>query len=486
MAVRITDLYRHMEGDGIALYAFCRQGASRDTAVKEGVKEWLPDLHDVTRKSLRPDKIVYVPDGTFTEDGKPNYVTDTQPKSRAPLALQKYIINQKAGFSRGNGVILKSNLDDSKLYDQVYRNWYDNKTDFHLTEIFRRIMAETQCAVIFYGDKEDGESVEDFRFRFKIVSPLLGDKLEPIYDEDTDDLIAFGREYKRGKKTRYDLYVINEQKKVEIRRFEDGKPRMTIGTVSMVDINGVMQDVEGEVYDIIQTPYTKLPVILGEQDLPECYDTRDLIAEFEKSFNDFLDQMGYSADPILFGKGTTMDLPSKSQAGKYMEGSADSDLKFVTPENATESRNLQFKMLREFIMTLNGSIWLDLETMKNLGATSGAALERYLLTAYMEATGKQQGYLGIFVQRMMNWMLHEWRSLMGGIDKGLRIDVVFDKYSLRDKEEDTELAMKANGGKPVVDHATSIAMAGLVDDVDKTKALIDKETATPEPEPVTE
>src|SRR5690606_24250262 len=112
---------------------------------------------------------------------------------------------------------------------------------------------------------------------------------------------------------------------------------------------------------------------------------------------------------------------------------------------------------------------LDIDTMKNLGATSGAALERYLLVAYMEATGKQQGYLGMFVQRMVNWMLHEWRTLMGGVDKDLRIDATFDKYSLSDREEDTELAMKANGGNPFADHATSIAMAGLVDDVDKTK-----------------
>lgn len=485
MAVLLSRMYELMGGDGVALYSYCRQNANRDASVKAGIKEWVPSLHRITRKDLRPDKPVYVPNGTFKEDGTPNYSIKMEIKARAPIAIQKYIINQKAGFARGNGVILKPSKEDSDLFQRVYRNWYDNKTDFHLTEIFRRIMAETQCAVIFYTNDER-DSVDDFRFKFKIVSPLLGDKLEPIYDEDTDDLVAFGREYKRGDKTRYDLYLINEQGNVEIRRYENGKPRLIPVTVQMPDINGNIVDVEDIGYDVIEQPYTKLPIVLGEQDLPECFDTKELIDEFEKGFNDFLDQMGYSADPILFGKGATLDLPAKSQAGKYIEGSADSDLKFVTPENATESRELQFKYLREFIMTLNQAVWLDIDTMKNLGATSGAALERYLLVAYMEATGKQQGYLGMFVQRMVNWMLHEWRTLMGGADKDLRIDATFDKYSLRDREEDTELAMKANGGKPVVDHATSIAMAGLVDDVDKTKVLIDAETTAPEPEPVTE
>lgn len=479
MAVLLSRMYELMGGDGVALYSYCRQNANRDASVKAGIKEWVPSLHRITRKDLRPDKPVYVPNGTFKEDGTPNYSIKMETKARAPLAIQKYIINQKAGFARGNGVILKPSEEDSDLFQRVYRNWYDNKTDFHLTEIFRRIMAETQCAVIFYTNDER-DSVDDFRFKFKIVSPLLGDKLEPIYDEDTDDLVAFGREYKRGDKTRYDLYLINEQRNVEIRRYENGKPRLVPITVQMPDINGVMVDVEDIGYDVIEQPYTKLPIVLGEQDLPECFDTKELIDEFEKGFNDFLDQMGYSADPILFAKGSTLDLPAKSQAGKYIESpDGQADLKFVTPDNATESREMQFKYLREFIMTLNQAVWLDIDTMKNLGATSGAALERYLLVAYMEATGKQQGYLGMFVQRMVNWMLHEWRALMDGVDKDLRIDATFDKYSLRDREEDTELAMKANGGKPVVDHATSISMAGLVDDVNKTKALIDAEQPTP-------
>src|SRR5690606_29550388 len=120
---------------------------------------------------------------------------------------------------------------------------------------------------------------------------------------------------------------------------------------------------------------------------------------------------------------------AKGNAGKYMEGSADSDLKYVADETPVDGRAFQFRLMQKYIFGLNRSVFLDLETMKDLGDISGAALDRYLMDAYMEATNKQKGYLGIGVQRMVNWLLHTWRELAGG-DKMLRIYVQFNKYSI--------------------------------------------------------
>lgn len=462
-----------MGGDGADLYSACRSAANRDVAIVEGVQQFIADKHTVANKQKRPDKTIIVPDGLPDPvTGAVKYRGDFARVSRAPIAIQRYIISQKASFARGNGVTLKPSEPDTVTYGHVARNWEENKIDFILKEIGERQMGETQCAVIFYG-KQEADTLDDFRFRHKIVSPILGDKLEPIFDEDTGDMIAFGREYKRGEEVRYDLYVINEAGLVEIRRFVNGKPRMVMGSIWLPDMSGVMQEIPGEVEEVIQTPYTKLPISYFSQDLPECHDTRALIEEFEWGFNDFLTQMGYSADPILFGKGTALDMPAKGNAGKFITTSdPDGDLKFVTPENATESRDLQFTLLRDFIFTLNRSVWLSLETMKQLGAaTSGAALERYLIDAYMEATDKQQGSWGMGVQRMVNWLTHEWKALTG-VDKDLRINAVFSRYSMQDESERVGLAMKANGGLPVVDHQTSIGMAGLSDDAGATMQAI--------------
>src|SRR5690606_19002938 len=128
--------------------------------------------------------------------------------------------------------------------------------------------------------------------------------------------------------------------------------------------------------------------------------------------------------------------------------------------------------------TLNRSVKLDLDTMKELGDVSGAALERYLLEVYLEATDRQQGPYGIGVQRMVNFMLTVWKYIEG-TDEDLTIDVEFQRFSVTDVAERVALAMKSNGNKPVVDHETSIAIAGLVDDPAAALRKINEENAPP-------
>jgi len=463
--MQISALFRLMGGDGLELYSEVRS-ISRSQQVARAMKQYNPKLHDVASPAKRPSKTVFKPNGQKNPvTGEDILVEDTEPVSRIPVAFQNYIIKQKATFASGNGVHLKPSKEGSKLFDYISTNWYDNKTDYHIYDIFRQVMAYTEAAVIFYGER-GAERFEDFRYKFKVVSPEKGDTLDPVFDDDTDDMIAFGREYTLtidGKDvTRYDLYVTNEQGFVEIRRYENGAPLLSFS------------DEHGEPTYIFRTPYTKLPVVYWSQEAPECDITSEMIYEFEWAFSDFCTQMGYSADPILFGKGSVLNLPAKGSPGKFIEGSADSELKFVTPDNATESRELQFRMLRDFIFGLNRAVYLDIETMKALGDVSGVALKYYLVDAYMEATSKQNGYLGMGVQRMVNWMLHEWKELTG-LDKDLRIYAEFSLYEIDDAMSKVELAMRANGGLPVMTHASSITYAGLEEDSVSALETINKQ-----------
>lgn len=452
--MRIQALFRLMADDGQELYGQIR-GESKPQQIRRGAAAYNPKLHSILDKGKRPDKTVFKPNGQKDpKTGEDILVEDTEPVSRIPVAFENYIIKQKATFTAGGGVTLKPSKEGSQLFKYIEQNWYDNKTDFALEGIFRQVMAYTQAAVIFYGER-GAERFEDFRYKFKIVGPENGDVLEPIFDDDSGDMIAFGREYTLtidGKDvTRYDLYVTNEQGFVEIRRYENGEPLLSFS------------DELGEPTYIFRTPYTKLPVVYWSQDAPECDITSEMVEEFEIALSDFVTTQYYSSDPILFGKGTVLNLPAKGSPGKFIEGSADSELKFVTPDNATESRELQFRMLRDFIFGLNRAVYLDIETMKALGDVSGVALKYYLIDAYMEATSKQKGYLGMGVQRMVNWMLHEWKELTG-LDKDLRVYAEFSQYEVDDEMSKVELAMKANGGLPVMTHASSITYAGLEED----------------------
>lgn len=448
--MHISAIYRLMGGDGSELYTGLRELSSRQKT-NIARRQYNQRLHKITDPIHRPDKIIFVPNGQKDPvTGKDILVMDTSPVTRIPVGFEKYIISQKATFAAGSGVLLKPSVPDTELFERVSRNWYDNKTDYLLIDIFRQVMAYTEAAVIFYGDR-GAESFDDWRYKMKVISAETGDVLEPFFDED-DDLIAFGREYEVDGKTRYDFYVIGESGFVEIRRFENGLLASAFGT-------------EEEPSEVFVTKYTKLPIVYWSQRMPECDITSEMREEFEEAFNQFCTQMGYSAESILFGKGDTMSMPAKGVAGKYMEGTGDNaDLKYVSDTAQHEPREFQFKVMQKFIFGLNRSVFMDFDTMRELGGDiSGVALKRYLMDAYMEATNKQKGYLGMGVQRMANWLLHTWRELAGG-DSGLRIYTEFEQYSLESEEDRIDRAMKANGGLPVVTHQTSIEMAALEED----------------------
>lgn len=474
--ITMSKIYDLMGGDGVDLYNFMRGNYDRGAMIAEGVNQYNPDFHSVANPKLRPDKKTFVPTGEKNEDGSDQITVEWSKVSRAPIALQKYIINQKASFTYGNGVELKPNDEDSRLFDAVYNNWEEAKLDFILTDIARLMMAETQVAVIFFGER-GAESIDDFYFKYKLCYPSAGDTLEPFFDDDTGDFYAFGRGYERGSDEYYDLYIINQDGFVEIRRYKNGVPRLVEVEVVTAGIDGELITSTDLVDEVIVTPYTKLPVIYGEQPVPECHDSRELIRELEWAFNDFLTQMGYTGDPILFLKGMTMDLPARGQQGKVIENpTGDGDAYYLESKTAHDARQMAFDMLMKFIGIVNRTVFMDADTLTKLSLESGEALERMLVDVYADAEDRQRGRWGLFVQRMINWLLHEHRSLRDGLDPELKIKAVFSQKTFRAESERIELAMKANGGKPVVTHETSVAMAGLEDDVQRATDEIQNET----------
>lgn len=242
----------------------------------------------------------------------------------------------------------------------------------------------------------------------------------------------------------------------------------------LVDVFDDEGKVIGQANEIIQTPYTKLPVIYGEQLLPECWDTRHLIREFENQFNDFLTQIGYSGDPILaITADTSNKLPDFAQQGKalLLTGQG-AKAEFITPENATDSRTLAFDKSEKFIFGLNRAVMLDAKTMQELRADSGEAIRRMLTDVYSEAEDKQNGYLGKFVQRWINWMVHEWRSLLDGADKDLRVNARFIPKTFSGEKERIEIAKLAEG---LATLETRVSMAGLEDNVQQAVETIKQE-----------
>lgn len=451
---RMSAIYAQSGGDGVEVEAYPlskilgKNASNIKARAIEALKNLNPQEHKVTNTNYRPDRQVFKPSGLKDPiTGVDIMTTDFEPVAKVPIRVQKYIISQKASFARGNGVTLKPSDENSEVFKRVYDNWYANKTDFYLKEIAEKYLGETQVGVIFFNDFEGSDkNLNKYRIRHKIVSPSKGDFLYPVYDPNTEKLVSVCREYEMGEETVYDMYIAPEGpgQKVKLRTYTS---------------------LDDTAYTETELNFSKLNVIVFEKDEAECEDTQEAIEMLEKSFSDFLDQVEYSGDPILFGKGKTLDMPAKGTSGKYIEGSEDSDLKFVTPDdNSTEPRELAFDKLEKYIFSLNRAAVLDLDVMKNLSDVSGAALDRYLTDVYMEAEDNQRGYFGLGVQRMVNFMLQTWKDRMLAPDDETTIDVEFKRFKVDDLREKVETILLANGNKPVIDHMQSISAVGLADD----------------------
>lgn len=451
--MHISAIYQLMGGDGgdtpsKELYQKVR-GRARRTDIARASEQYDYRKHKVASIAHRPPKTVFKPSGDKDPvTGEDILKKDYEHPTRAPLSIQQYIITQKASFAAGNGVRLRPSDENSQIFKDVHRNWHENKSDFYLRTIAKRLMGDTQVAVIFYGDADKDATLDDFKFKFIVVSPSEdGSLLEPVFDEYRR-LTAIGREYKDGDtgKQIYDLYIDRdpdvEGSRPVLLRYRDG----------------------GNNAEKIELPFVRMPVVYWEQERPECDSTEVLIEEWETSFSDFLTQMGYTADPILFGKGRTLNLPAKGSAGKFVEGSEDADLKYVTPADATTSRELQFKLLQKYVFFLNRAVVLDLDTMQSLSEVSGAALDRYLIDPYMDATDRQEGEWGLGVQRMVNWLVKSWRDLRGMEEDRTTVEVTFTKYRVEDVKETVEMLLLANGQQPIISHQGSVGAAGLADD----------------------
>lgn len=436
-------------GDGVIFCNALSKKYDRPKAIKDALDLYDIESHPIKDITKKPDKTKYenVPQG-YDENGIPKPPIQKESKvklNRNGLDIARYIIDQKKTLVTGAGVGVDADDVDSELFKHVKRNWKETKFEYDVGEFFRTLKAETQCAVILMGEPNAG-GLDEFRFKYKIASPSRGDTLIPLFDKETEDFIGLQREYEGDEEVKIiDLYYKEENKPPRRKRI--------IGEVEIEDI---------------ELPYKNLPIIYWEQPEGELANVADLIYTYEDEFNNYIDTSRYFADPILYGKGSDWNFPFQTDAGKTMlSKSSDGDLKYVTPDNATEMRELEFRLLKESIFMFSRSVMLDAGSLKGLGSNglSGEAIERYMTDAYMYATSEQNGEFGKGIQRLLNWLVKEWRSLTNSNDD-VNISPKFRKYSLRSEEEKANLYKNLNGGQPLIGWQESVEQAGFAKDLD--------------------
>lgn len=446
-AVEIEDLKKYVE-----------EGAKIPEGIKEALDQYDVNEHDVFNEAVRRKKEISKPD----PEKEGEIINSFEEVVRIGIPFQKLIVRQRAAFMNvGAMVVQAKNVDESKeqagkLVDAINAVIDKNKIRYRLKECAKRQMSEKHCAMLFFSSAptEAGKKPE---LKMRIISPVLGDGLFPVYDA-YGDLTYFGREYKTkgegGKDVNhFDIYTATE-------------------IIPYSDESGTMTELPR-----ISLPYTKMPIIYFKQDDAEWSDMQAAISRLETLISNFGDTNDYNGSPILVAKGVIKGFSAKGERGKVLEMEQGADVKYVNWDQAPESIKLEIETLIDLIYTMNQTANITLKELSGLGA-SGVSFDRIFMDPQLAAQDKLEGGFGEGMQRMLNFIK---AAICNVFDTSLKqsqdieVEPVVTPFRINEVSDQIDNAMAANGGKPVVSRLTAIKMAGLVDDADAEMEAIREE-----------
>jgi SPP1 family phage portal protein len=453
------------------------------TGISEALDQYDTQEHDVFKIAKRPKKPVQKPSGLKDALGKDIINTTLEEVNRIALPLQKLIVTRRAAFMN----VAKMELDckpannlEQTLLDMIKKCRDDNKVQFKAKEIAKRMMSELQCAALWYSENVNASYWGSLapsatkRMRMEVLSPRKGDKLYPVFN-GLGNLTYFGRQYETlkditGLEITKEIVAAASEKVIHFDVYSD----TFIYLFEQVSGGWLMKKK-------IKHSYGKIPVIYYEQDRPEWADVQSEINRLETVLSNFADTNDYNGSPILVSKGVIKGFSAKGERGKVLElDGKDSDIKYVTWEQAPVSIKLEIDSLVDFIFTCSQTPNITVKEMSGIGAApSGAAFDRVLMDPHLAAQDKLDGMYGEGAQRELSFL----KSACIAINKTLQpasqmaISPKFTLFRIDDRREAIDDSIAAlNGG--IASLETAVAMAGLTDDNTAEIRLIQKAADT--------
>lgn len=440
-------------------------------------KQYDTAQHDVFDENLRKKKDVSKPSGEKDTQGKDIMTTTKEEVNRMGLPLQKLIVNRRVAFMNvGNMEIdCKPVTDQDKtLLDMVQKCREDNKLKYRAKEIAKRMMSELQCASLWYSEDVEAGYWGDLspkatkRMRMRVLSPLLGDELLPVFN-GLGDLVYFGRKYTTTK----DVTSVEVTADV-IKTASDKIEHVDIYTSEFV-YKFEKADKNWMLVSKVAHSYGKIPIIYYHQDRPEWADVQSVITRLETLLSNFADTNDYNGSPILVAKGKIKGFSAKGERGKVLELEGEnSDIKYVTWQQAPESIKLEIETDLDFIYTCTQTPNISFKEMKGLGASpSGVAFDRILMDAHLAAQNKLDDTYGECAQRELNFLKSACVAINTTLlpSKNLQMTPKFTLFRIDDQRDSIDNASVAFQGG-IASLKTAVAMAGLTDsNEDEVKAI---------------
>ncbi len=430
----------------------------------EVAKQYDPKQHKVFDPQHRPDKIIKQYRGMNGAGRKATAIYEDvlSPVTRIAIPYQKLIVERLVGTMLGNKIKLTEERQDgevkesSDLFRKVKRVWKDNKMDFTNRKILRSLLSEMEVAEIWYAIQNEYREVE---LKCKIVSPSLGDKLYPYFDEN-GSLVAFSREYQIDAEndgdmiTRFDVYL-----KDGMISFQQESDMFTFRKAT-------------------NNPLKKLPVIYYCQDLPEWNDVQEACDRQDKLVSNFADTNDYFASPMVKVKGTVEGFADKGEQGKLITVSGDGDVEYLTWDSGPEAIKTEFDNTEDLIfgsMQLPNFSW---SKIKGIGNLQNAILRLFFTDPHMKAETKWEIF-GIGIQRRLNLLTTAVFALMHTKEspRNIIIEPVMKPYVPENLTEIIDALTTGTAGEAVMSQERALELNPLVEDVNSEKQRLSDESA---------
>ena len=410
-------------------------------------------LHPVMNKSKYRD---IVTDGSFKE------------VTRISLPFQELAAQRMTELVTGIPVkrVYKPANDRQKDVAAFIESVYDRcRIDSVNVDRFKRLFAGCEIMTLWYAVDKPNTLYNGVRSAIKLrcrtFSPMLGDRLYPLFDE-YGDMTAMSISYRRkvaNKTVKYfDCYTDSRH-------------------IKWSDESGGMMEIENE-----RITLGKIPAIYACREKPIWKDTSNMVYEMEWALSrngNYLRENSkplfavFADEQISYGDEKDVDKEFKGVL-QYPKGSTAG---YITWSQSVDCLKYHLSELRNLYFTsLQLPDW-SYEKMSQT-AMSGESRKQLFIDAQLKVKD-EKGALIEFLDRETNIIKAFANVILGdsyAADiEALPVEQVITPFSITDEKDDIVNLMTANGNKPLMSQRESIERYGKSDDVDKTLEEIRQE-----------
>lgn len=450
--------------------------------VKRLYNDWNPEGHEImTDKQKYPRIKVVVEQGKEVKDRRTGKIIKEDDKveykdpNRITIPLEQDIVNIHTAFTVGSEPAIECDTDDEKeksllaALKQVLRK---NKIKYQNKKIVRSWLSEQEVAEYWYSVKDEGfwstikrkissifgTTMPEYRLKSTIWSPFRGDVLYPYFD-DTGDMVAFSREYKK-----------KDDKDIEQTVF------MTI-TNSLIYEWVVGGSDEGSV---IPHGFKKIPVMYTYRSRAYCDIIKPIRIRIEKLLSGYADCIDNHFFPILklFGDdiaGVEMSGSLRSRIVKLQGEKADAA--YLTWQQAADPIKLELETLFSRAYSMTNTPQISFENLKGTGnALSGNAFRYVFMGAHM-AVENHAEEIGLFMQRRVNFLISALGTQNIRLEepaKTIDVDVHIVPYMIDNIDDRVQTAVAAVDGG-IWSRKEGIIFAGNADRIDEELKEIEED-----------